>query len=545
MKLLANMSIGLKLLVAPLAVLTLLLLLAVSSLIAVKKQQAIVEDFYQTRFEHSKKIGATVGQMQRSLSLTYELLASANANYPIEQIEKIGEKIKKHLDDPQAIFAAWLKEADLHPEERKLIENTSKLLAEYRKQVADVIEIAKVDYATAVPIMSIAQQGFDKLAGPVDQLLALEDKLGKDAFDEAQAASERTRTTLIVIVVVSVLVAIGVTLLVRNATVASLSAIRRGAEALQSGDLTQRVAAEGRDEIAATAKAFNALIDNFQQAVRVVLDEANEVARAADAVSRNSQQASAGTAAQAESSSSLAATMEELSVSINSISDTTKAVRESARSSLQNTSAGSDALKRMTVEIGQVGEAFHGISASVGEFVSSTKAITDLTHKVKDIAEQTNLLALNAAIEAARAGEQGRGFAVVADEVRKLAEKSSAAAVEIESVTRSLQTQSGGVEQSLDGGKQSIATSEGHLAKLRDVVELTGETANQTDSGVEEIAGAVAEQSSASHDIARNVDNIARMTEQNSELLRETSRAAEQLRQHAQTLQSAVGRFRT
>lgn len=541
--LLANMKVGMKLLVAPMAVLVLLLILAVSALLSVNKQQATIDSFYNSRFEHSQRINAAFTQMQRSLSLTYELLASANANFPAEQIDKLGDRIKGQLDAPAKTMEAWAKEPDILPEERELITTIARELAAYRKQVNDVVEIAKVDYSTATMIMSIALQGFEKLSDPVSRLAALEEKLGKEAFDDATAATARTKGTLYVVVIVSVVVAIGITLLVRSVIVSSLESIRNGAQLLTNGDLTRRVDAVGRDEIADTARAFNALIDNFQQAVRRVLEEAREVARTADAVSRNVQQASDGTRAQSDSSSALAATMQQLTVSVQSISDATRQVQEMAHNSFENTAAGSEALGRLSKEIASLNAAFGGIAKLVGEFVASTRSITDLTHKVKDIADQTNLLALNAAIEAARAGEQGRGFAVVADEVRKLAEKSSATAVEIETVTRTLQSQSGGVETALDGGRASISTSEGHLSRLKDVVDLAGQTATQTDSGVNEIAGAVSEQSSASNDIARNVDNIARMAEQNSELLRETSTAAEQLHHHAQELNSAVSRF--
>jgi methyl-accepting chemotaxis protein len=236
--------------------------------------------------------------------------------------------------------------------------------------------------------------------------------------------------------------------------------------------------------------------------------------------------------------------MEEMTVSISSISENAEHVKDTSRTSLENTKAGGDHLIELLDEISRVGRAFKDITSSVGEFVRNTASINDMTRQVKDLADQTNLLALNAAIEAARAGEQGRGFAVVADEVRKLAERSTEAAVHIEEVTRTLGGQSEVVEQSLNEGTHSLESSQRHLEELEQIIRTAKESVSNASRGMDEIAAAVREQSTGSNDIARNIDEIARMVEENSNATRQSSQAVLELEQLSRNLELAVGNFR-
>jgi methyl-accepting chemotaxis protein len=198
----------------------------------------------------------------------------------------------------------------------------------------------------------------------------------------------------------------------------------------------------------------------------------------------------------------------------------------------------------MIGDIRNVQDSVNQIAASVKEFVDSTRAIAGMTQQVKDIAEQTNLLALNAAIEAARAGEQGRGFAVVADEVRKLAEKSAQSANEIDEVTSSLNLKSGLVEGTVQAGLRSLQSTQEHVERVSAVLSDASAAVTQSSQGVGDIASSVAEQSLASNEIARNVETIAQMSEENHAAVQSNSQEIRRLELLAGELQAAVSRFR-
>ncbi|MBI5919365.1 MAG: methyl-accepting chemotaxis protein [Nitrosomonadales bacterium] len=321
--------------------------------------------------------------------------------------------------------------------------------------------------------------------------------------------------------------------------------LQRAMQDMQAnGDLSRRVPVRSVDEIGQTAQAFNGLVKNFQSIVSQVHGYAGQVSSSASALSVNSEQIAQSSQRQSDTASQTSRAVEDMSVSIASVADTANRVYKLSQESLQRAQTGQVSLHEMMSEISQVEYAVKQMAGSVDAFVKSTQAITSMTQEVRDIAEQTNLLALNAAIEAARAGEQGRGFAVVADEVRKLAEKSAQSASQIDVVTSTLNEQSVQVEASIRNGLQALQSSQNHMQSVATVLSEANQSVNSVNQGVDEITAQVNQQKQSSQDIARNVEHIAAMTDGNNGAIMRTVQAVKGMEQLAIDLKESVGRFK-
>ena len=309
----------------------------------------------------------------------------------------------------------------------------------------------------------------------------------------------------------------------------SLSEIAQG-----EGDLTRRLESRGEDEIGRTAGSFNNMMGTIGALVRQVGNAAGAVTVAAQDLASGAADLAVRSHRQNDSSVTAAAAVDAMMENVTHIADSTASVRERSHESLQ----------RLVEGVGQVEAAVRQMAGTVGDFVQSTAAITRMTSEVREIAEQTNLLALNAAIEAARAGEQGRGFAVVADEVRKLAEMSARSAGESDEITREIGRRSDSVQGAINSGLEHLESSRRVADDVARVLVTANALVAEVGEGLDRIATATAEQRRSSESVTASIDDIAGMARENNVAIEQTVNAARELEQLARRMQESVARFR-
>ena len=307
-----------------------------------------------------------------------------------------------------------------------------------------------------------------------------------------------------------------------------------------AGDLT---AAVGKRPEGSLLQALGAMVTSLRELVKEINVGANQVVQNAEQISLASREVSIAAEHQSDATSAMAAAIEELTVSSNNISEGANETEQDSLAAMTEAGEGSQRVEQATIAIQKIATTVAEASRQIHELEDRTKQVSSIANVIKDIAGQTNLLALNAAIEAARAGEQGRGFAVVADEVRKLAERTSSATIEIEQMIVGIQKDTIGAVSAMNSALPEVEHGVELAGSASDSLRAIEAGAGRTLGRVREVADATREQSAASTSIAQRVETIAQMVEETSSTIRGTAETANQLELIAQGLKAQIGRF--
>jgi|HubBroStandDraft_1064217.scaffolds.fasta_scaffold00047_48 methyl-accepting chemotaxis protein len=366
-------------------------------------------------------------------------------------------------------------------------------------------------------------------------------------LDTVAAGSRRQRTLGILVFLIAVICGAGTSAVVINRQIAVpldrlAGRLRDIAEG--EGDLTKRLEITGADEISQAGSAFNLFMDKLQAIMRQVATSTYQLAGATEEISASAMQMAEHASTQQNQTSQIATSMQEMASTVSQVSENCNHAADNARQAASTARDGGKAVARTVETMSSLADSVQTIAKRIGELGNKSDQIGKIVGVIDDIADQTNLLALNAAIEAARAGEQGRGFAVVADEVRKLAERTTKATKEIAEMIALVQQETKGAVQAMDLGtaqvQQGVEATNEAGSKLQMIIDAVERGASM----IAQIATAATEQSLATEHVNNSVSEISNLTQQSAASSSETATACRDMSTLATDLQSLVNKFK-
>ena len=484
---------------------------------------------------------------QRYKEIRFRLVATTFGVVPVASSNSRLKEMRAALPDEWRRLQEMLKAQGLSPEEQGLFESLQAGI----QGLDPLLDRVAQTYATddRGSMKEILENewplAYRAVSKPLDELIPVYQSRADRMQEQARASANQRVLWLagIALAMVVVMLVVGVFMVRRLQTrvVMATSLV----DAIGKLDFSKNLAVAGDDELAALVRDLLGMQEQIRAVVAQLKSHAASLSGMSSQLSGVSDEAAQASQTESDSVSSMAASMEELSVSIDQVEGYALEAGKVVRDSGEQSEKSGQVIHEAATEMSRIAEAVMATAGSIRELESYTGQVSGIVNIIKDIADQTNLLALNAAIEAARAGEQGRGFAVVADEVRKLAERTAQSTVEITGVILKIQEGAKAAAHDMEMGVARVGEGVQLAHKAGDSVKDIRANSERVLHSVNEIHSALKEQSLAAREVAAAVERIAQGAEKNSGAVKQVASSAGGLKEVAMQIDRLAAKFRT
>lgn len=513
------------------------------SVFSVNRMAVIRQATTDMESNHLPSIASLSAMLENTLRLritSFRTLVNREPASLLETDARIAELIGK-LQAAKKAYAALPAEG----EELAVYNQFEATLITFLEVQAKVLELSRQDKTDDMRalINTRMKEATDLMGVQINQLIAINKKDATDAATVSKGQYDNANVGVIAVSIIAVLMTVILAWLLTRSIVSPLARAVRAAEEIAAGDLTRAIHVDGKDEAAHLLRALSTMQRNLRQTLGLIAGSSTQLASAAEELSVVTEQSSRGLQQQNNEIEQAATAVNQMTAAVEEVARNAVSTSEASQQSNQSARQGRGRVVETVKSIQDMTQQIQATSGLVEGLATQGRDIGKVLDVIRSIAEQTNLLALNAAIEAARAGEAGRGFAVVADEVRALAHRTAQSTTEIEQMVAGIQTRTGEAVQSMSRNTESTRTTLGLASSAGDALELITEAIAQINERNLVIASASEEQAQVSKEVDRNLVNIRDLAAQTSAGANQTSAASHELSRLAVDLKAMVSRF--